>query len=224
MEGVSRLGRIGGVGLAVGGVGFFLTGALHPQGEGQDLSEVTASMLQSSAWSLAHWLALATGLLLAWVVWLLVDVGWTQGSVMAQAGGRLAIVSGLFMTVQFAAEVAARSEVEALAAGQGAPLVNLVESMQAVGWPAWMLGLILLAVGVAGSAPRLVVIAGVAGAVAMALAGILVEGLGIIAAGPLFMGGNLVAIWMVWAGVRLVRGRVGGIKDGAVRTMQEERP
>lgn len=33
--------------------------------------------------------------------------------------------------------------------------------------------------------------------------GIVVEGLRVVSAGPLFIGGNALAIWMVWAAVRL---------------------
>lgn len=208
MEGASRLGRIGGLALAAAGIGFFVAGALHPHGSpGQDFRAGIVSMLESPMWPAAHWSALASGLLAAWAVWLLVDAGWTGGSTVARAGARLTILASVFMAVQFSVEIASRGAAAAYAAGESAPLVDLIDPMQAVGWPALALGFILLAVGVPDSAPRGVVAVGVVGAAAIGLAGILVQGLHIVQLGPLFMGGNLLSVWMVWAGLRAGRGR-----------------
>jgi hypothetical protein len=104
-------------------------------------------------------------LLLATTVWLLVDAAVTRGSAAAQIGARLTIVASLFIAVQAAAEVAAPSALEALVAGEPAPLVELIEVMQAVGWPTLAAGWILLAVGCGHRlAPRPVVALNVAGA------------------------------------------------------------
>jgi hypothetical protein len=82
----------------------------------------------------------------------------------------------------------------------------LVEAMQTVGWPAFMLGFVVLIAGLPASAPAAVRLAGVLGATAMGLGGFLTEGLHVLAAGPLFIGGNLLALWLVWVGVAVLRG------------------
>lgn len=143
-----------------------------------------------------------------WAVWLLVDAGVARGSAVAQAGARLAILASLFMALQSSVELAAPVVVEAYAAGQPAPIVELIAKMQVVGWPALALGWALLAVGCgARLTPRLVVAAMVAGSAAFATAGVLVEGFGVMEAAPLFAAGGLQAVWILWAGVRLAWGR-----------------
>jgi hypothetical protein len=170
------------------------------------LRAATIAMLAESTWAVAHWSALVTMLLLATTVWILVDAGITHGSAAAQAGARLTILASLFMAVQSAAEIAAPAAREALLAGEEAPLVTLIEAMQTVGWPAFSAGWILLAIGCGRAlAPRPVVALAVIGAAAMAVGGVLVEGFGIIGARGLFQLGGLVALWLLWAGIRLVR-------------------
>lgn len=219
MDSQIRSGRVGGLLLAAGGVGFFLAGVLHPQphGDVQGFREAMTSMLSHPLWPWAHWIGLGTGLLLTWAVWVLVDAGWSAGSVAARAGARLAIVSTLFMSIQWAVEIAARGAREAYSAGQAAPMVDLIDVMQAVGWPGLGLGFGLLAAGARGAAPRWVAMLGVAGAVAVGLAGLLAQGLHILQAGVLFLGGNLLAFWMIWAGIQTVRG-------GAVITSAAQAP
>lgn len=203
---MTRLRRLAGTGLAAGAVGFALAGALHPSSSAGSLREATTEILRDPAWPVPHWIGLVTMLLLATTAWLLVDAGVTRGSAAAQAGARLAIVATLFMAVQSAAEVAAPAALASLEAGEEAPLITLIEAMQAVGWPAFAAGWILLGLGCGRSlAPRPVVALGVAGAAALGVAGILVEGLGIVAAAPLFSLGGLLALWLLWAGIRLVR-------------------
>ena len=68
-----------------------------------------------------------------------------------------------------------------------------------------MLGFVLLIAGLTNSAPAAVRLAGAVGALAVGLGGFLTEGLHLPAAGPLFIGGNLLAVWLVWSGVALVR-------------------
>lgn len=110
------------------------------------------------------------------------------------------------MAVQSAAEVAAPAAPPMLEAGEEAPLITLIEVMQAVGWPAFAAGWILVAVGCGRSvAPRPVVALGVAGAASLGVAGVLVEGVGVVEAAPLFSLGGLLAVWLLWAGIRLVR-------------------
>jgi hypothetical protein len=205
MDHVVGMRRSGGALLALGGLVFFLAGALHPQGATGTFPETMASMLASPTWSVAHWLAIASALTILWALWLLVDCGWTTASVVGHVGARLVLVAGLFMAVQFAVELAAAPEAAAYAAGALTPMGTLVEAMQAVGWPAFMLGFVLLIAGVPTSAPAAVRLAGVVGATAMGLGGVLTEGLHLVAAGPLFIGGNLLALWLVWGGLAAMR-------------------
>jgi hypothetical protein len=208
---VTGLRRIAGAGLVVGAVGFALSGALHPSSSADTLRAATIAMLAESTWAVAHWSALVTMLLLATTVWILVDAGITHGSAAAHAGARLTILASLFMAVQSAAEIAAPAAREALLAGEEAPLVTLIEAMQAVGWPALSAGWILVALGCGRAlAPRPIAALAVVGAAALAVGGVLVEGLGIVAAGALFQLGGLLALWLLWAGVRLVRGSKTG--------------
>jgi hypothetical protein len=193
--------------LVVGGILFFVAGAIHPQGARGSFHDTIASYLASSAWPLAHWLALISTIVVLWAIWLLVDDGWVEGSVAAWAGARLVLLAGVFMAVEFAVELTAAHEAANYASGNAAPLALLTEPMQTVGWPAWMVGFALLALGARASAPRVVRLIGVIGAAAMGVGGITVEVLKIVATGPLFIGGALLAFWMVWAGVVAVRGQ-----------------
>jgi hypothetical protein len=195
--------RLGGLLLAVGGVGFLLGGALHPiPRNAETFHDAMVSMLSNPLWPAAHWIELVAGLVLVWALLLLVDSGWANGSVGALAGARLATVGTLFMSVQWAVEIAARSALDAYTGGAAVPIASLIDAMQAVGWPALGFGFALLAASVPASAPRLVVILGAAGAVALGLAGLLAQGLHIVQAGVLFPGGHLLALWMIWAGIR----------------------
>lgn len=215
MEGASRLGRRGGLALAVGGVGFFAAGALHPQGDQSgSFRETIASMLQDPTWALAHSVALVSALVLAYGVWLLARSGRTDGRV-GRTGGRLAIAGLTLMAVEFVVEIAAVSQVEAYAAGDPAFLVELTEPMQAIGWPALGVGFAMLALGSPALAPRWVAVLGSLGALAIGVAGILVEGFHVLEVAPLFAGGNVLAIWMIVAGVRLARGREIDVRASA---------
>ena len=49
---------------------------------------------------------------------------------------------------------------------------------------------------------------GVVGGVAIGLAGPLAQGLHVMQAGVLFLGGNLLALRMVWGGIRIIRSAV----------------
>lgn len=212
MEDTQRLQTYGGALLAAAGVPFLLAGVLHPHGEGSSFEAGTASMLQGATWSAAHLFGLVAMLLLVWAVWLLVDAGWTRRSAMAHAGARLTILAGLFMAVQMAAEIGAGASVDEYATGQPAPLLDLVEAMQVVGWPALGMGFALLALGATHAAPRLVSLLAVVGGVAAGLGGILVMGFHILPAAPLFAGTNALVPWIVWAGVRAARRERGSLE------------
>lgn len=201
------LARVGGIGLAVSAVGSFAAGFLHPHGGEGSFRDTIAGFLADPAWPAAHWAGLVTMLLTAWALWVLIDSGAVGDSPAALLGSRLALVGALVMTVEMAVEVASGAAAQAYAAGADVPLVGLVDPLQAVGWPAYGFGFALLALGWRGVAPRWVAIVGAVGFVAMGLGGILVQGLHILALGPLFAGGNLTVIWLAWAGVGLAVGR-----------------
>ena len=208
MMGKQALRRLAGTLLAIGGLLGLLAGVLHPQGGvGGNFHQVVTAMLGSAQWPVAHWLALTYGLSATWALWLLLDSGWLSEFPVAWAGARLAIVAGLFMSVQFAVELASRVELNAYAAGQPASLLALVEPMQTVGWPALGLGYALLALGAPASAPLLVRAAGALGAAALFVGGVAVEGFHLAPLGPLFAVGGLTFVWLIWTGARLALGR-----------------
>lgn len=186
--------RVGALCLTVGGLGFLITGALHPHVDGPtDYKVVLSTMLSAPIWVAAHEIAIVTGLVLAMALWLLIDAGFGRESLWSFLGSRLALVATMFMTVEFSVEAAAKASPVLLA---------LVDPMQSTGWPALGLGYALLAAGARNSAPLAVRCIGVVGAAAMGLAGIVVVALHILYLEPLFLGGFLLAVWMMWAGVR----------------------
>ena len=202
-----RLRRLGGLFLTLGGIGFLASGLLHPHGRGaESFHEAMVTMLSHPRWPLAHWIGLVAGLTLVWALLLLVDSGWTKGSAAAHAGARLATLGTFFMSVQWAVEIAARSALDVVSRGEPAPIAALVDAMQAVGWPALGLGFAMLAAFGRASTPKAVGIIGAIGAVAVGLAGLLAQGLHIIEAGVLFLGGHLLGLWMIWAGARAFLG------------------
>lgn len=210
-----ELRKIAGATLVAGGVFDLITGVLHPQGAKGDGSyrATIAAFLQDPKWPAAGWTAIAAFALLAWGIWLLVDTGVTRRLVIAHGGARLAQVGAAVMIVQAAAEIAARPEAAVYAAGGAAPLVSLTAPLQTIGWLAFGTGFAALALGLRSVAPRLVGILGAAGGLAMAAAGVLTEGFRVVAAGPLFILGALTALWLVWAGVSLVRAQPAGAAD-----------
>ena len=204
-----ELRKITGATLVAGGIFDLVAGVLHPQGAKGDGSyrATTAAFLADPKWPAAGWTAIATFALLAWGIWLLVDTGVTRRLVIAHGGARLLQVGAAVMIVAAAVEIAARQEAAVYAAGGAAPLVWLTAPLQTIGWLAFGTGFAALALGLRSVAPRLVGILGAAGGLAMAAAGVLTEGFRLVAAGPLFILGALTALWLVWAGVSLVRAK-----------------
>lgn len=192
--------------LAMGGVLFFIAGALHPHSVGGSLLPSLVSMLQSPLWTAAHWVSYVSVVLIVLALWLLMDDAWFSGSVAARAGVRLTIIGGLFMMVEFAVELATRGVVDALAGGAAPGMFHLFATMHAVGWPTLGAGFIVLILGVPRAAPVVVRGLGIVGALAMGLGGLLVAGFFLTWFGWLFIGGDLLAIWIVWAGLQTARG------------------
>lgn len=164
------------------------------------------AMLRSPLWTAAHWLSFVFAVLTTLAIWLLLDDGWTGESIAAKAGARLTIIGGIFMMVEFAVELATRGAIEPLTTRQAVPIFDLFAAMHAVGWPTLGAGFILLIVGTRAAAPLPIRILGIIGALAMALAGLLVAGFYLTSFGSLFTGGELLAVWIVWAGVQTARG------------------
>lgn len=202
-----ELRKIAGVALGAGGIVDLVAGVLQPQGaRGNGSYRVTiAAFLADPKWPAAAWTAIAAFALLTWGVWLLVDTGLTRRPVIAHCGARLAQVGAAVMIIEAAAGIAARPEAAAYAAGGSAPLVWLTVPLQTIGWVAFGTGFAALALGLRSVAPRLVGILGAAGGLAMAAAGVLTEGFRVVTAGRVFILGALTALWLIWAGVSLIR-------------------
>ena len=195
--------RAAGAVFGVGGVALFVTGLLHPQGDRGGYHATIAAFLHDPSWPVTHWLGLATMLPLACALWVLIDTGWTRETALAWVGGRLLLVAMFFMSVEFAVELTSDRAADAYAAGQVVPLVDLVEPMQTVGFPALGLGLAALALGLRRAAPRALGILAALGATVTSVGAVLVEGFHMSAVGPAFIGLALPTLWMAWAGVRL---------------------
>jgi len=188
-----------GILLATAGLGFFIAGALHPSGhQGQDFKMVIVSMLSDKMWPVAHWCALVSAFILAWSLFLLLDI--TEKP--AAAAIRLGIIATVFMALEFSVELAAPLEVGRVAADGTSPLLSLIDVMQAAGWPFFALAFILLAVNTRWT-PGWVRIVGVIGACALGVGGLVVQGLHVVALGPVFIVGNALAFWMIWAGIHI---------------------
>ena len=109
------------------------------------------------------------------------------------------------MIVEAAVEIGARQEAAAYAAGGAAPLVWLTAPLQTIGWLAFGTGFAALALGLRSVAPRLVGILGAAGGSGWPPPGCSPRGSAWWLPGPLFILGALTALWLIWAGVSLVR-------------------
>lgn len=181
--------------LTLSGIGIGVVDALHPRASG-NYQQALAGMVAGSHWAAAHWVALVTALVLALAVWWLTDLGWVGSAAVPRAGARLAVLATFFMAVSFSVEVAMPAN---------PALGSLAASMQAVGWPAFGLGFLLLALGTGG--PLWARIVGVIGAAGLGVAGFVTSGLKQTWAGPLFLLGYLLAIWLIVAGVATIQRR-----------------
>ncbi len=201
MRQTSANARVAGALLAIGGILFFIAGALHPHGM------AVLEMLHSPTWTAAHCVSFVSAVFIILAIWLLLDEPWTADSAVARIGARLTIIGGLFMMVEFAVELAAHGVIGALATGGAPTMFSLFAAMHALGWPTFAAGFIVLILGVPHAAPAIVRIVGIIGAVALGLAGVLVAGFFLPQFGWLFIGGDLLAIWIVWAGTQALRRR-----------------
>jgi hypothetical protein len=185
--------------LVIRGLLFFIAGAIHPAGhQEQDFKMAIVSMLSDKMWPIAHWSALLSAFIIAWSLFLLLD----QTKKTAADAIRLGIISTIFMAMEFCVELAAPTEVSRVATDGKSSLLSLIDVMQAAGWPFFALAFILLAINTRWT-PVWVRVAGVIGACALAIGGLVVQGLHVVALGPVFIFGNALAFWMVWAGIRI---------------------
>jgi hypothetical protein len=190
---------LAGILLATGGLAFFMAGALHPAGHpGQDFKMAIVSMLSDKMWPVAHWCALVSAFFVAWSLFLLLN----ESKKTASAAIRLGIISCVFMALEFSVELAARTDVARVAADGTSPLLSLIDVMQAVGWPFFALAFILLAVSTQWT-PVWVKVLAVLGGCSLAIGGLVVQGLHVVALGPVFIAGNALAFWMMWAGIHI---------------------
>jgi hypothetical protein len=190
---------LSGILLATGGLLFFIAGALHPAGHrGEDFKTVIISMLSDKMWPAAHYCALVSAFFVSWSLFLLLD----KTKKTAALAIRLGIISLMFMAIEFSVELAAPTEVAGVIADGTSPLLSLIDAMQAVGWPFFALAFILLAVSTRWT-PIWVRVAGVLGACALGIGGLVVQGMHVVALGPVFIVGNALAFWMIWAGIHI---------------------
>ncbi|MGH3444578.1 MAG: hypothetical protein ACRDPB_04310 [Nocardioidaceae bacterium] len=198
----AQLARYGGIIFAAGGAFTLVGSALHPTGGSSDYHASIAKQLAAPIGTPAAWLTLIGSLLIAWGVWVLLDSAWREGPPMVRIGGRLAVLGSAMLVVESAVALAMRTAASAYAAGTPVPMVRLSEALYAGCLPALMLGALMLNLGSPRLAPVFVRTIGAVGMVALGLAGPLVDGAHNIALWPLYLGGVLACIWIIWAGVR----------------------
>jgi hypothetical protein len=198
-----RLARFGGIIFAVGGALTLVGSALHPTGGSSNYHASIAKQLAKPIGTPAAWLTLAGSLLIAWALWVLLDSAWRNGSPVVHLGARLAIIGSVLLTAESAATLAMRTAAVPYAAGTPVPMVRLSEALYAGCLPALMLGALMVNLGSPRLAPKFIQVIGAIGMVALGLAGPLVDGAHNIKVWPLYLGGVLVCVWIIWAGVRL---------------------
>lgn len=216
----TELAQLGGAVLAAGGVLTLVGSALHPTGGTSSYHASIAAQLTDPTGTPAAWLTLAGSLLLAWALWLLLESAWKESPPLVQAGARLAILGSALLVVESAATLAMRVAAVPYAAGSVVPMVRLSETLYAGCLPALMLGALLVVLGTPRLAPTAVRVVGVVGMVAIGLAGPLVDGIHDITLWPLYLGGVLACVWLVWAGVHLAAGFVDPVRTSVAAARQ----
>lgn len=196
-----QLGRYGGFAFAAGGVCTLIGSALHPTGGSSDYHASIATQLADPIGTPAAWLTLVGSLLIGCGLWVLLGSRWRARPPVVQLGARLAIIGSLMLVVESAATLAMRSAASAYAAGTPVPMVTFSESLYAGCLPALMLGALMVNLASPRLAPVPVRIIGAVGTVAIGLAGPLVDGAHHIALWPLYLGGVLTCVWIIWAGL-----------------------
>jgi hypothetical protein len=212
-------GRAGGALFAGGGLVTAAGNLLHPTGGSASYHSSIARQLANPVGTPAAWLTLVGSLLIAWGLWVLADGAWRHTGPAVRIGARLAVIGSAMLVVESAVTLAMRTAAAPYAAGTLVPMVRLSEVLYAGCLPALMLGAILVNLGSTRLAPVVIRILGAIGMVAMSLAGPLVDGIHTIALWPLYLGGALVCLWIVWVGVhQAMLGGGDSPREPAVRT------
>lgn len=195
------IGRLGGVILAAAGSFTLVGSAMHPTGGSSNYHASIAQQLANPIGTPANWLTLIGSLLIAWGLWTLLDTGWRDASPLVRAGARLAILASVALIVESAASLAMSTVATQYASGSPVPMVRLSEVLYAGCLPALMLGVLLINLGSRHLAPLAIRVIGAVGMVALGLAGPFVDGIHVIMLWPLYLGGILACIWLIWVGV-----------------------
>ena len=196
-----RLDRVGHLFLILGGVTFFASGPLHPQGsEHGDKTEQLHSMLVDSAWYPAH----LVGLLgFACVAAGLVGLG--RDPVLRNRLGRLLTISTVVAVIGVLGAVIhlfAATQAAEIEDGSTTPLVGAFMGVETVVNPTW--GLMIAALAVAGGRTRalgnrVVLGLGLVGGLAFALATATIAFVDTF--DPLFPIAGLAGLWLIAVGV-----------------------
>ncbi|HEX2281123.1 MAG TPA: hypothetical protein VHG52_05100, partial [Thermomicrobiales bacterium] len=204
---------VAGVLAVISGVTTILAGALHPSPtDATTMHEAVMEMTASSNWDAAHWASLIGFPLVAVTLALLIEAPHLTGRTTVLGLARVAMLGALFMSVEAAVHLVSGGERAQLAAGEPTPLLDVSQHMQSVGWP-WF-GLAIAGLALAGIQNKALSgrwpgIIGAVGGVALAMGGLLTEGLEVIQAGILFPLGMLMSLWLFWVGIRLSRAALG---------------
>ncbi|MEW9533375.1 hypothetical protein [Microbispora sp. NPDC049125] len=202
---ISRLNRVSGICLALGGIAFIAGGATHPgdSGEGNKVQQLHEMLVQPS-WYPSHTLLLLSMGLFTVGIFAISRRGDLGGS-MATAAKVVAIVNAL-ATVGMAAHLFAALEADSLAAGQPTAISTMQTWNETITDTLWALSIVFLAV--AGGLTRTVgnritLALGLAGGVAFALASATIAFTDRF--DPLFPAGSLIGVWAAAAGVMAYR-------------------
>jgi hypothetical protein len=195
-----RLDRVGCLFLVVGGIAFFASGPLHPQGTDQgDKTDQLHSMLVDSLWYPAH----AIGVLgFACVSAGLIAIG--RDPRLRHRLGRVLPVAEVVAVVGVVGSVVhllAATQATSIEDGSTTPLVTALVSVETFVNPAW--GLMVAALAVVGGLTRtlgnrLVLVLGALGGLAFALATATIAYVDTF--DPLFPVAGLAGVWLVSVG------------------------
>ncbi|MBP2708558.1 hypothetical protein JOL79_32790 [Microbispora sp. RL4-1S] len=198
---ISRLNRVSGICLVLGGITFIAGGATHPgdSGEGNKVQQLHEMLVQPS-WYPSHSLLLLSMGLFAAGIFAISRRG-DLGESMATATKVVAGI-GALATVGMAAHLFAALEADSLAAGQPTTISTIQTWNETITDTLWALSIVFLAV--AGGLTRTVgnritLIIGLAGGLAFALASATIAFTDRF--DPLFPLGSLIGVWAAAVGV-----------------------
>ncbi|MEV4297051.1 hypothetical protein [Microbispora rosea] len=197
---ISRLNRVSGICLVLGGITFIAGGATHPgdSGEGDKVQQLHDMLVQPSWYPSHALLLLSMGLFTAGIFAISRrDLGKSMA-----AATKVAAAIGALATVGMAAHLFAALEADSLAAGQPTTISTMQTWNETIVDTLWALSIVVLAV--AGGLTRTVgnrvtLPLGLVGGLAYALASATIAFTDRF--DPLFPVGSLIGIWAAAAGV-----------------------